>query len=278
MVWRDFFKYFWTVIERQLCLFAKSADGLFMPLPPIGKSITESAVLRCFQLMDTINSNRAVSRIEDLDAQHIPFFEKMGFTIKLKEQEYLYSREQLVGMAGDEYKSKRWAYNRFVRDMAVKKIRMESYRLSDQNDCKELHTRWKERRGLKHINGTDRRTMDRQTDLLLMEDASSAHGRVFKDFMAMGLTGRIVRLDGNIAAYTFGYPLKPDTFCILLEVADLEMTGLATYLFREFCREMTEYRTIHAMGDSGLERLRKAKLSYRPSQILTSYIATRRAG
>ncbi len=270
MIWKDLFKYYWTIIERQFCLFAKYTDGLFMPLPPLGESMTESAVRRCFELMDASNPNPALSRIENLDATQTPFFEAMGLIIKPKEQEYLYDREQLVRLAGDWYKAKRWAYNRFVREQMGQKVRLEPYRSSDLNDCMELYTRWKNQHALNDTNSEDR-AMDR----MMLEDAASAHRRALEDFAALGLIGRVIRLDGEVVAYTFGYPFRPDTFCILLEVADREITGLSAYLFREFCREIKDYTTIHAMGDSGLERLCKAKLSYRPSKTLTSYIATR---
>lgn len=274
MIWKDLFKYYWAIIERQLCLFAKYTDGLFMPLPPLGESMTEAVVRKCFELMDAVNSNPAISRIENMDAAQTPFFETMGLVIKPKEQEYLYDREQLVRLAGDRFKSKRWAYNRFVRERLGEKVSLEPYRFSDLNDCMELFARWKSQHAVKDTNSEDR-AMDRVMDRMMLEDAASAHRRSLEDFTALGLIGRVVRLDGEIVAYTFGYPFRPDIFCVLLEVADREITGLAAYLFREFCREMKDYTTIHAMGDSGLERLRAAKLSYHPSRILTSYIATR---
>lgn len=272
MIWKDLFKYYWAIIEQQLCLFTKYTDGLFMPLPPLGESITETAVRRCFELMDAVNPNPALSRVENLDATQIPFFETMGLVIKPKEQEYLYDREALVRLTGNRYKAKRWACNRFVRERLGQKARLEPYRFPDLNDCMELHARWKSQHAVKDTNSEDR-AMDR----MLLEDAVSAHRRALEDFTALGLIGRVVRLDGKIVAYAFGYPFRQDIFCVLLEVADWEIAGLSAYLFREFCREMSVYKTIHAMDDSGLERLRAAKLSYRPSRILTSYIVTRHA-
>jgi len=274
MIWNDQFKYYWTIIERQFCVFAKYIDGLFMPLPPLGESMTESAVRRCFDLMDSVNPNPALSRIENLDAAQIPVFETMGLDIKPKEQEYLYDREQLVRLAGDRYKAKRWSYNRFVQEHRGKYVRLEPYRSSDRDDCMELYARWKKQHALNDTNSEDR-TMDREMDRMMLEDAASAHRRALDDYLTLGLTGRVVRLDGKIVAYTFGYLFRPDIFCILLEVADLEIAGLSAYLFREFCRELSGFTTIHSMSDSGLERLRKAKLSYRPSRIVTSYIAAR---
>jgi uncharacterized protein len=266
MIWKDHLRYYWAIIARQFCLFAKYTDGLFMPLPPLGGVPTESAVRRCFELMDAVNPNSSLSRVENLDAAQAPAFEAMGLIIKPKEQEYLYDREALVQLSGNRYKAKRWATNRFVREHMPENIRLEPYRSSDLDDCMELYARWKKQQADQHPDSEGR---------MMLEDAASAHRRALEDFTALGLTGRVVRLGGKIVAYTFGFPFRPEIFCILLEVADREITGLSAYLFREFCRELSGCTLIHAMDDSGLKRLRSAKLSYHPSQILTSYIATR---
>lgn len=270
MVWRDFFKYYWTVLDQRFCLFAQYVDGLFMPLPPLGRTPSEAAVRQCFDRMNAINAGPAVSRIENLDAEQLPFFEAMGLAVKPKEREYLYDREALVRLAGDRYKAKRWACNRFAREHREKHVRLETYRLSDRDECLKLFGHWKNQRAAR-IGPDD----SPDEDQMILEDAATAHRRALEDFMALGLTGRVLRLDGKIVGYTFGYPLRSDIFCVLLEVADREITGLPAHLFREFCRELSGYATIHAMDDSGLDRLRAAKLSYHPSKILTSYIATR---
>jgi len=94
-------------------------------------------------------------------------------------------------------------------------------------------------------------------------------------FNILGLTGRIVLFDGEVKGYSFGFPLNDETFCILFEIIDLTIKGLSQYLFREFCREMSNYRYINALDDSGLENLRRAKLSYHPCYLEPAYTITR---
>jgi hypothetical protein len=86
-----------------------------------------------------------------------------------------------------------------------------------------------------------------------------------------------MRVNNKIVAYTFGYWLTPATWCVLLEVADRSVPGLAQWVFRETCR-MAEAQGavwINAMDDSGLPGLRAAKLAYHPTAVLTTWIATR---
>ena len=106
----------------------------------------------------------------------------------------------------------------------------------------------------------------------MLNDSQSAHRIGISSAEALGLIGRIVRIDGKIKGYTFGYPLNADTFCVLFEIADLSTKGLAQFIYREFCRELMDaYKWINAMDDSGLENLKRVKHSYYPCQLLPSY-------
>ena len=92
-------------------------------------------------------------------------------------------------------------------------------------------------------------------------------------YEALQLAGRVVRIHNRVEGYLFGFKRREDTFCILLEITNPAIRGLAQFIFREFCRELKGYTYINVLGDSGLENLRRVKLSYRPCTIVPSYIA-----
>jgi len=100
-----------------------------------------------------------------------------------------------------------------------------------------------------------------------------AHG------LELHLVGSVVRIDGRIRAYTFGYWLNERTWCVLLEVADRTISGLAQYLFRETCRnarsEGAEF--INTMDDAGLPGLRLSKRAYQPFMQVKSFICSEAA-
>jgi hypothetical protein len=112
---------------------------------------------------------------------------------------------------------------------------------------------------------------------LLLEDAEMAHRLVLQEHERIGLFGTVARINDDIAAYTFGYWLTPQTWCILLEVADRSIPGLAQWVFRETCRTAMAQGAVslNAMDDAGLPGLRAAKLAYRPSTILNIWTITR---
>lgn len=262
-IWQDILPHRWTVLEDCLCVFTESPDGLFMPLPPLGDGFLERAVREAFRIMDGVNVNTAVSRIENVEESRVPFFASCGLQAKKKGCEYLYLRSDLISLSGNRYKGKRSAYNQFLKGQA---FIYEPYQTGDREASLTLFSDWKKMR------------QERSTDSLslsLLEDAASAHRQVLDNHEGLGITGRVVRVNGAVRGYTFGYPLKADTFCIVLEITDLRIKGLSQFLFREFCRELTGYQFVNAGDDSGLENLRHVKLSYRPHRIIPTYIITR---
>ncbi len=101
------------------------------------------------------------------------------------------------------------------------------------------------------------------------------HREVINNHESLGITGRVVKIDDRIEGYIFGFESNKDIFCILLEIADPGINGLAQFIFREFCKEMNGYTYINALGDSGLENLRNVKLSYRPFRLVPAFTAYR---
>ena len=270
-VWREHFQFYWTLLSDYLCIFAKQADDYFMPIPPIPSEVGNRDYLKVVssasQFMLDASRNPHIVRIENVPQEMISCFEKNGFCASLKETEYLYETATLAELRGDRYKQQRHAYNVFVA--AHPSARLRPYRPADQAECLALYDRWRETRSQKYDNPIYNAMLD---------DSRSAHQIGISSAAALGLIGRIVRIDGKIKGYTFGYPLNANTFCVLFEIADLSTKGLAQFIYREFCRELMDvYKWINAMDDSGLENLKRVKRSYYPCQLLPSYNIVRMA-
>ena len=211
-------------------------------------------------MLDT-SRNPHIVRIENVPQEMSAFFEKNGFCSTLKETEYLYKTEDLVGLRGDRYKHQRHAYNSFVAKYPSAKLR--PYTAADRGACLSLYDQWRKRRSEKS---------DDPIYNAMLDDSGSAHRIGVSHADALGLLGRVVRIDGEIRGYTFGYPLGAETFCVLFEITDLGTKGLAQFIYREFCKELMDtYRWINAMDDSGLENLKRVKHAYHPIQLIPSY-------
>ena len=264
-VWREHFQFYWTLLTDYLCIFAKQGDDYFMPILPMPDEIDKRTYLntinKASQFMLASNRNRHIARIENVPEEMISFFEKNGFRATLKETEYLYETDTLARLQGDRYKQQRHAYNVFVAKYPSAKLR--PYTAADQDECLLLYDQWREKRSEKS---------DDPIYNAMLNDSRSAHRIGVSHADALDLLGRVVRIDGEIRGYTFGYPLGAGTFCVLFEITDLGTKGLAQFIYREFCKELMDtYRWINAMDDSGLENLKRVKHAYHPIQLIPSY-------
>lgn len=268
-IWQHCFVYRWTELNGWLCLFAEYADGLYMPLPPVGRwaedhshareswNMTVQAVMH---YMRHRNSGSSVTRIDNLPEALKPQVEEMGYRVVPKGPDYLYRTSDLAALRGDSWKSQRAACNRLVR---THRVRYEPYRREHRKDCLALLQRW-----------VDQKVQAANTDAYasaLLHDAIGAHQLVLDHAQALGLVGRVVWVDGALGGYTFGFERSPDVLCVLLEIADRATTGVAQFLFREWCREFQRYPLINTLDDAGLDGLARSKRAYRPCQLVANY-------
>ena len=264
-VWKAHFQFNWVLLGEHLCIFAKQGEDYFMPILPMPcapENGTYRNVIRtAYQFMLESNRNRHIARIENVPQELCTLFEKHGFRATLKETEYLYETDSLGKLSGNRFKSKRNAYNTFMD--CYPSAEFCHYNTTDSDACLALYEAWHTARGAK---------CDEAVYCAMLEDSRSAHRIAIVHAEALELVGRVVRIDGKIRGYTFGYQLDKDTFCVLFEITDLEIKGLAQFIYREFCKELMDiYKWINAMDDSGLENLKRVKRSYHPVELLLSY-------
>jgi hypothetical protein len=263
-LWNALLPYWWIELHGALCLFVQSPSGWFMPLPPLIEGSLEQPLREAFSLMRRWNGLSAVSRVESVPAGLATTLAAMGYRLTRKDPEYLYSADALVRLAGDRYKSQRALCNRVEREGRVV---IEPYHQRDRLDCRHMLDEWKRQ---KRAHGSDP-----YADFLL-DDSSSAHEVAWSHAADLSLAGSVIRKNGRLCGYTFGYWLDGKTWCVLLEAADRTIPGLAQYLFRETCRkarsEGAEF--INTLDDSGLPGLRGSKEAYHPLARSENFICS----
>ena len=264
-VWKEHFQFYWALIAEHLCLFAKQGEDYFMPILPMPcdpeKCTYRNVIRTAYQFMLESNRNPHIARIENVPQELLTFFQEIGFRPILKETEYLYETTALSELRGNRFKSKRNAYNTFIE--RYPSAELSPYCTADSEAYLALYEAWHTERAAK---------CEDAVYCAMLEDSQSAHRIAIRHAEALGLVGRVVRIDGEISGYTFGYPLNTETFCVLFEITDLRIKGLAQFIYREFCGELVDtYRWVNAMDDSGLENLKRVKRSYHPTQLIPSY-------
>ncbi len=265
-VWNGLLPHWWMEAAGAFCLFAQSPDGWFMPLPPLTDGTLDDPIREAFSAMHRWNGESAVSRIENVPAFLADTLKAKGYRLTSKEPDYLYRAFDLAALAGDRYKAQRALCNRAER----RGITIEPYCTSNRSECRSLFLDWRRQ---KTSQASD------SFAAALLEDASSVHEAVWAHGLELELVGSVLRVDGVVRAYTFGYWLDRRTWCVLLEVADRTIPGLAQFLFRDTCRNALAQGAefINTMDDSGLAALRSSKKAYGPVAQIDNFICTETA-
>ncbi|MCX5698408.1 MAG: phosphatidylglycerol lysyltransferase domain-containing protein [Candidatus Omnitrophica bacterium] len=262
-IWKALYDIEWAVIKDSLCIFFRDQLGCFMYLAPLARQPQLEVIQRVFAIMDKINKNKNISRIENIQQEGLDYYRSLGYLCSQKYPDYLCSRGDLALFKGNKFKSQRAAYNYFIKHYDFK---VSVLKLADQADCLNLFASWiKERQG--QSNDAVYRGM--------LEDNRRVIQEAFTNYKQLHLEGIVVRVDKEIKAFSFGYRLNKNIFCILYEITDLAIKGLAPFIFRQFSQTLKGYQYINIMDDSGVENLRKTKLTYKPVRLIDAYIVTR---
>ncbi len=261
-IWKNALGTSWQIIDDCLCVFAKNNMGCFLIVPPQGRQ-SSKAIEETFEIMDRINTNKSVSRIENIDENSISFYRNLGLGLVEKDSEYLYRLAELVNLPGSRFKSKRSSYNFFIKHYQYS---LERYDAAMADECLSLYRHWAAKRKAKYNDDIYH---------ACLEDSFDAQELALKNFNQLQLVGWVVKVDKDIKGYSVGLPLRKEAFCILFETADLEVKGLSQFIFKEFCQNLNGFEFVNVGDDSGFMNLKRVKLSYKPAQLLRPFIAQR---
>lgn len=262
-IWSSVLNILWKKIEDALCVFAGCDRDYFLILPPLGGTFNKPAAKEAMEILSSINGAGCLpaARIENIPKKFLKRAASLNLKTKISTQEYIYNQGDLAGLKGGRFKSKRSPINHFTKNY---KYIYRSMETKDVGDCLDLYRDWAFMR-LKNV-GDDYYRM-------LVEDSYFAQEAALLNLDFLRLQGRVVEIGGKIKGYTLGYPLNKDTFVIIFETVDLKVKGLSQFIFREFSRELSDYRYINTLSDSDLENLRIIKDSYRPIKKIPVFAA-----
>jgi hypothetical protein len=258
-MWKNLYRVTWDILDDHLCIFFTDPQGTFLYLPPLAPEVRPEVVAEVFEFLDAVNRNKAVTRIEYVEEADAEWFRGLGYDCSVMSHDYLYVTDQLVHLQGNSYKAKRACVNYFSKNY--------TYEVCDyvdelREECLALYQHWAAQR---------RANCNDPVYCGMMEDSFVTLQTVLNDFNQLECRGKVVRVDGDIKAFTIGYQLSPEAMCVLFEITDLSVKGLAQFIFREFCAELSAYRQINAMDTLGMENLDTVKLSYRPVRLAPAY-------
>lgn len=173
--------------------------------------------------------------------------------------DYVYLSEKLQTLSGKKLQTKRNLVNRFLTTYEGRWT-YEDITPDNVRDALNFHFKWCE------LNGCGR------DQAFFGETCAIGIGLNF--WTELDLRGGLLRLDGEVIAFTFGCRATDDMFVVQIEKADHTIQGAYQMINQQFVkRNCTDVKYVNREEDLGLEGLRKAKHSYYPVFMAKKYVA-----
>jgi hypothetical protein len=171
--------------------------------------------------------------------------------------DYIYESEKMISLAGKKLQSKRNHLNRFLETPGWS---YEDITPENLGEVRDFTIKWCIANGCK----------DNQSKMWEI----CAVNKALSNFFELRLKGGLIRIDGEVIAYSAGERINSDTLIVHIEKADSNIRGAYQAINREFAlRHAASLQYINREDDAGEEGLRKAKESYYPAFMQEKYAA-----
>lgn len=176
--------------------------------------------------------------------------------------DYVYLAEDLENLKGKKYHAKRNHLNRFYEnDWSFEPLTADNI-----EECRAMNKLWRAENVDECRLSSD--TESKLDELCVVETS-------FNHFDELGYIGGVLRVNGEVQAFTFGERSSDDCFVVHVEKALRKYQGAYAAVNREFVKSLGgRYKYINREDDTGSENLRKAKLSYYPIFLEEKYNIT----
>lgn len=212
-------------------------DGSQSFLPPIGPSLEEGLRL----LKAHTDAAGIPLRLHGVEQWML---DQWGAVADVREHpedfDYLYRTADLADLPGKTYHSKKNHIARFTREFP-----WQYEPLTDENlpDVLMMADRWCAEKGACQEDG--------------LRTERCGIREVLKDRRRFSVVGGLIRVNGDVAAFSFGSPVNERVFDIHVEKALSRYPGAYAVINREFAARLTAYEYVNRENDMGLEGLRR---------------------
>ena len=264
-MWRRDYNLRYSIVGNYLCLISNSRVAIsfaFCPVPISGvheKDGFEKALEAIASQFREKGHDLAFGRVEE---DKIPLFKdyyqgRAQFEYLPDASDYVYESADLIQLTGKKFSGKRNHISQFKRYYSD--YEYISLSAENLNECKQIFEDWCQK------NETECLHPDNCERLACFE--------LLDNWEILNLKGALVKVNGRSEAFTIGELLNKDMAVIRVEKGNSDIHGIYTFINREFCeKEWSGQRLINREEDMGKEGLKKAKLSYYPTQLINKYM------
>lgn len=185
------------------------------------------------------------------------FPQRFDIILSRDDFDYIYFTEDLISLKGKKYQPKRNHISYFKKtfDWSYERINTENI-----SECLAMSEKWLSEQ-------SEERKPALEQELAIIR-------KIFANYDSLSFLGGLLRVEGEVIAYTMGERITDEIFCTHIEKAFSNIRGaypMINQLFAE--NELSGYKYINREDDVGEENLRKAKLSYYPAILAEKYVA-----
>jgi hypothetical protein len=169
--------------------------------------------------------------------------------------DYVYSRDDLVNLAGNRFHDKKNLLRQFERKYDAG---FEPLTVATIEEALKFEHSWC-------------KTRECEKDPKLSREQCAIYN-MLSYFEILRLSGAAVRFEGKIIGITMGEPLNDDTYVVHVEKADDSFRGIYQFINQRFAASIDpKYKWINREQDLGIPGLRRAKQSYNPARMGKKY-------
>lgn len=173
--------------------------------------------------------------------------------------DYIYLRENLSELPGSLYQKKRNHISRFKRTYGENWV----YKSYPENDIKKDILTVAEQWYLEK-NGQEIPALELELESIKI---------ALENTKLLRLTGGVLYINGTPAAMTLASPVSNSVLDVIYEkcILEHEKNGAYAVINQQFSKKSSQFLYLNREEDMGIEGLRKAKLSYKPTMILEKF-------
>ena len=165
--------------------------------------------------------------------------------------DYVYDAENLANLSGKKYHGKKNHVNKFQKQYPDWSY--EPMTADNLEDCFQMALIWRRENGCEE-------DVEKNAEMCVALNA-------LRLFTELSMEGGVLRVGGEVVAFTLGERACEDTFVVHIEKARADIEGAYTMINQQFVQHalLGKYKYVNREDDVGAEGLRKAKLSYHPA-------------
>lgn len=199
-----------------------------------------------------------------MQAQYLKENFNLSFSPNRDRFDYVYSIPELIALSGRKYHKKKNHLNKFLQ--TYPDFIFEEMQEDHLNELRETYQKWFDH----HPNQDGDLRAEKAGIEAVLQDFKTLNQPSEDGLFA--LKGGILRVKGEIIAFSFAEALSKESIVVHIEKANAAYVGVFQAINQQFLSHLWgEYQWANREEDLGIEGLRKAKLSYQPIHLLEKY-------